>query len=256
MDKLRILILCLLCFLPSSTSAYLYDTPYNESPNTQLNKISNPIHKEILQSVIKVEITKTNDAIGTYTFFGTAFAVYYDSDLNATYFITNNHLCEPREGTQIKYSTAAQVIEGISNYNPNNNLLSIVSVRAEDDLCLLRADDTKFQTVTFEKSKLSNIMDTIYTIGGPTGVFPIWNTGKLCSFINRQDYPIEWVDKGHDFLLFSGLVVKGQSGSPIYTENGYVIGVIFASIETNGRSSNSGLAIPSESVMEFLNQTI
>ena len=49
----------------------------------------------------------------------------------------------------------------------------------------------------------------------------------------------------------SVIVVGGQSGSPIYNEFGKVVGVVFASVGTYG-----GLGIPSEAVMDFMNENL
>jgi V8-like Glu-specific endopeptidase len=52
---------------------------------------------------------------------------------------------------------------------------------------------------------------------------------------------------GEPFLLTSEEVYPGHSGSPIFNENGEVIGIIFASFPTYG-----GIGIPVGDIHKFL----
>jgi len=71
------------------------------------------------------------------------------------------------------------------------------------------------------KNPTLKIRDKVYTIGAPKGSFPIETEGYIS--IPKMNIDGSIVD---DKILLSLPITSGNSGSPLYNENGDVIGMI------------------------------
>ena len=58
-----------------------------------------------------------------------------------------------------------------------------------------------------------------------------------------------------DFIQFTASITHGNSGGPLVTEDGYVVGVNTLGISSEDQSQSSPYAIAADHVMEMLNQT-
>jgi len=85
----------------------------------------------------------------------------------------------------------------------------------------------------------------VYIIGNPLFFNGIANEGVTWGLLAERDPPLMAIDAP---------VYKGNSGSPVLTKEGQVIGVVFATsmLERDGRNHRIGLAVPVERVHRHL----
>ena len=118
----------------------------------------------------------------------------------------------------------------------------VVERDPDADLALLRLQnppDRELPVLTVDSQSSWTPDMTIYYIGNPLFFSHIMGKGKVLELINIDSKPMP-------VLLLDAPIYKGNSGSPVLTENGQVIGVIYATTEItrNGNTIDAGLAIP------------
>ena len=105
----------------------------------------------------------------------------------------------------------------------------------ELDLCYLEVrgyirpveiESYSYSPTNFEK---------IFIVGAPAGDFPIIIDSYISASIERSSIGIGTLSRsGNSFILVSEQIFPGHSGSPIYTEEGKVIGIVFGALQTYG----------------------
>lgn len=223
---------------------------YTESYQYDSKSASSKQDNKMLESVVLIEsmIEVFGGAIPKGA--ATGFAVHYDKKENATYLISNNHVCNVQPNEILYFSTSQEKVS--DNLIAPNHDLEIIDTDPKNDLCLLKARDIKITPVSFKPSSSLGRMDAVSSIGAPSGIFPIWIDGRFSGYIDREDIHEQFASEDEQsFMLISSIIVPGQSGSPVYDENGRVVGVIFATLGNYG-----GLAIPSESVIKFIKEIL
>ncbi|MFE8697436.1 S1C family serine protease [Cytobacillus sp. FJAT-53684] len=139
--------------------------------------------------------------------------------------ITNNHVIEGMYPITVTF--------------PNGELFKATIIKAEPDLDLafLQITGDKLPHLSLSEPDLWRIQDHIYVIGNPLLHNQIVNEGAL----------LEGSEK-NGVLQLSAPIYKGNSGSPVISVSGDVIGVVYA-ISTKDQI---GLAIPIEKVIDHL----
>jgi S1-C subfamily serine protease len=201
--------------------------------------------RNIAESVVLIEVYA--DVFGEIEGLGTAtaFSVKYDSKENVTYMITNNHVCENDSPFMfLSYIKQSDPIPDSEIHEDRK--LEIIATDKNNDLCLVKAHNEKIRPVSFKPSRELKVMDNIYSIGAPRGVYPIWISGKFSGYVDKESSPLG-LHPTNSFMLISSIIVGGQSGSPVYDDSGEVVGVIFATLGSYG-----GFASPSESIVSLL----
>lgn len=126
----------------------------------------------------------------------------------------------------------------------------VLAEDAEADLAVLEPVDPPeepFPALEVEASPSWSPDDPVYYIGNPLFFRHITGQGTVLGLANAgKPFPV---------MLIEAPIYPGNSGSPVITENGRVIGVIYASteLETGGRRVKAGLAIPASH--PFLQET-
>jgi S1-C subfamily serine protease len=176
----------------------------------------------------------------------TGFSLKYNPSTNTSLIITNEHFCRTITAgvTLILENYEKSILELSDDYMDSKVIYSDATL----DLCLVEAKgfikpvviaDCDYEAVPFEK---------VYVVGGPSGNFPIIFDSYISSIVEREDITLGAMDEeGHPFLLISEQVFPGHSGSPVFTEEGEVIGMIFGALETYG-----GLAISNKDICDIL----
>lgn len=209
------------------------------------------IDNKISKSVIKIDMYLQTFGIYKHEASATGFSVKYDKKSNSTYFITNHHVCVVvmENPGSLVYVKPTDVLP---NYTPNaDRVMEIIATDPDNDLCLIKANNEKIEPLNFKPSAKLKKFEDIYSIGAPGDVYPIWIHGKYSGNIDRDIESFGFPKEGYDFLLLSAIITGGQSGSPVYTGDGKVVGVIFIKLGLYG-----GSAIPSEAVIEFLKDKV
>jgi serine protease Do len=138
--------------------------------------------------------------------------------------------------------TNHHVIDGMNPITvtfPNGNLLEATLLVSDPDLdlAILEIKGKNLPYITLSKPDQWQTEDPIYVIGNPLFHNQIVNEGKILKGSHHNEV-----------LMLSAPIYKGNSGSPVISSSGDVIGVVFAkSIE-----KPIGYAIPIEKVLEKL----
>lgn len=151
---------------------------------------------------------------------GTGFAISEDGLI-----LTNEHVVEGEETVTVAFPDEGLFQGDVIETYPNIDL-AVIQVETEEKLPYLPLA----QSTTFTED------EPIYFIGNPINFTGIANEGTIIDYIHLQswDQPV---------LMIDAPVYRGNRGSPIITEHGEVIGVVFATLhhDTEGRV---GLFVP------------
>lgn len=150
---------------------------------------------------------------------GTGFSI----DENGT-ILTNHHVIEGE-----KEVTVAFPDEGLHN-------AQVVATYPAVDLAVLKAEGSNFPTLELAKSNHFTKGDPIYFIGNPLRFQGIANKGNILEETLLRDWkkPVVMIDAP---------VYHGNSGSPVINQDGKVIGVVFATLDSD-EHGKVGLYIP------------
>ena len=78
-------------------------------------------------------------------------------------------------------------------------------------------------------------LEIVTTVGAPGGVFPIITKTNVSAVVDRQKTKLgEMSPDGNPIGMLSAKVYPGQSGSPVYNNDGKVIGILFSATHTYG----------------------
>lgn len=138
--------------------------------------------------------------------------------------------------------TNRHVVDGmypITVIFPNGELMNAEIIHEETDLDLafLEIQGEKLPYLSLSKPSTWNIQDHIYVIRNPLFHNQIVNEGEILKGSNKSGV-----------LRLSAPIYKGNSGSPLISEQGEVIGVVYAKSTTE----EVGFAIPIEQVLAAL----
>jgi S1-C subfamily serine protease len=151
--------------------------------------------------------------------------------------ITNSHVIEKMITIRIYFPNGEAFKGEVVQDNPELDV-AILDIKGEN-LPIL-----KLQETTNWKEK-----DHIYVIGNPLAYTQIANEGEIIglTLINDRQTPV---------MQVSAPIYRGNSGSPVLTENNEVIGLVYATTIPKLASDEkaSGLAVPIDQVKEVLNQ--
>lgn len=186
----------------------------------------------------EVEVSQLSSATG--------FSVEYNPQKNKTMIATNDHFCNSIDENSILFFENFEFLTIYSAYKESKN--RVILTIPELDLCLIEIDGF-VKPVEFAEYDYSAVsFQKLFIVGAPSGDFPIIIDTYLSASIPRNRIGIgDMKSQGHNFLLVSEQIFPGHSGSPVYTEDGRVIGIIFGALETYG-----GLAISHRDILETL----
>lgn len=176
----------------------------------------------------------------------TGFSIKYDIKNNESLIITNDHFCKTN------LSDVSFIIEDYSksSFESNRSHLDgeIVLTESSLDLCLIKADGYIRPAILANYNYTPRVFEEIYVIGSPSGNFPIIFDSYISNVISRKEIALGSLSpEGNSFLLISEQVFPGHSGSPVFTKDGKVIGIIFGALRSYG-----GLAISVKDIYKIL----
>lgn len=151
---------------------------------------------------------------------GTGFAFREDGTI-----LTNHHVIEGEETVTVAFPE-----QGLFNAEVQETYPSI-------DLAVLKTEaDTSFPHLELANEADDDAEEAVYFIGNPLRFNGIANEGTIVG-------PIVLDDWEEEVLMLEAPVYRGNSGSPVITPDGKVIGVIFATLnhDDHGRV---GLFVP------------
>lgn len=149
---------------------------------------------------------------------GTGFSISKDG-----YILTNNHVIEDGLRTWVNVPEQGQFSA------------EIVAAYPEIDLALLKIDGKNIPYLTLGDDRHVQPGDHIYFIGNPLAFTGIANEGEVLGYTESS---LEG-----DVLMLKAPIYHGNSGSPVITESGKVVGVVYAT-RRSSEHGKVGLAVP------------
>jgi S1-C subfamily serine protease len=176
----------------------------------------------------------------------TGFSIKYDIKNNESLIITNDHFCRTNL-SDVTYIIEDYSKSSLESEGPHLNG-RVVFTKPSLDLCLIKADGYIRPATLANYDYIPKAFEEIYVIGSPSGNFPIIFDSYISKVINRVGIELGSMGpEGSFFLLISEQVFPGHSGSPIFTKDGKVIGIIFGALRSYG-----GLAISVKDIYKML----
>lgn len=162
---------------------------------------------------------------------GTGFSVHPEG-----YIITNEHVIDDRE----------QLWVYINEEGPYG--AEVIHTYEEIDLAVLDLEGDGFPYLEVANDQSIDTNQPIYFIGNPLRFSGIANEGTIIGTTGESSLDSE-------VIMLDAPVYRGNSGSPVMTEDGTVIGVIYATRE-DADYGRIGLAVPIESLLERTGDSI
>ncbi len=150
---------------------------------------------------------------------GTGFAISEDG-----YILTNDHVIEDALQLTVVF--------------PDDGLYEaeVVASYPEIDTALIKVDGEDLPYLDLATSPAYEPEEAIYFIGNPLSFTGIANKGTLLEFVQLEDWT-------QPVMMMQAPVYKGNSGSPVINEQGLVIGIVFATMDTDDYGK-VGLFVP------------
>jgi serine protease Do len=125
----------------------------------------------------------------------------------------------------------------------------ILGADAVTDIAVLKIDGANLPVLSFGTSRSVSVGDRVIAIGNPFGLGQSVSAG----IISARSRILE-DDPYIDFLQTDAAINHGNSGGPLLTLDGKVVGVTSAIFSPSGGSVGLGFAIPAETVTSVITQ--
>ena len=146
--------------------------------------------------------------------------------------VTNNHVVAGAETVTVKLADGRSFDAKVVGTDPLTDL-ALIKIEADVDLPF----------VEFGTSKSLRVGDEVVAVGNPFGLGGTVTSG-IVSALSRdiQSGPFD------DFIQTDAAINRGNSGGPLFNNDGQVVGVNTAILSPGGGSVGIGFAVPSDLV--------
>jgi Trypsin-like serine proteases, typically periplasmic, contain C-terminal PDZ domain len=204
---------------------------------TEADTLKTSISK-IYDAVVVVEGYSKNNLVSS----GSGFV--YKIDDNFGYMITNNHVVENCTSVRVLNNEGTEIEA------------NILGTDIYLDIAVLRIDkEYVLQVASLGNSELSEIGDTVFTVGSPNGREYLGTVTKgIISGLNRE--VTVSLSKGYyimDVIQTDAAINPGNSGGPLVNINGEVIGINSLKL-VKDEIEGMGFAIPIEEVLLYVDR--
>jgi len=154
--------------------------------------------------------------------------------------VTNNHVIAEADDIEVNFADGTTLIAEVVGADPKTDI-AVLKVEPEAPL----------KAVTLGDSNAVRIGDWVMAIGNPFGLGGTVTTGIISARgrdINSGPYD--------NFIQTDAAINRGNSGGPLFNEDGEVIGVNTAIISPTGGSIGIGFAVPAGLVQTVIAQLI
>ncbi len=154
--------------------------------------------------------------------------------------VTNNHVIAEADDIEVNFADGSKLIAEVVGADPKTDI-AVLRVKPEEPL----------KSVDLGDSNAIRIGDWVMAIGNPFGLGGTVTTGIVSARgrdINSGPYD--------NFIQTDAAINRGNSGGPLFNQEGEVIGVNTAIISPTGGSIGIGFAVPSELVKTVIGQLI
>jgi serine protease Do len=154
--------------------------------------------------------------------------------------VTNNHVIAEADDIEINFADGSKLVAEVVGADPKTDI-AVLRVKPE----------TPLTAVTLGDSESMRIGDWVMAIGNPFGLGGTVTTGIISARgrdINSGPYD--------NFIQTDAAINRGNSGGPLFNQEGEVIGVNTAIISPSGGSIGIGFSVPSDLVKSVIAQLI
>lgn len=159
---------------------------------------------------------------------GTGFAISSDGVI-----ITNEHVVENRDTVTVGFAK-----EGLFT-------AEVVETHPAVDLAVLKVDGENLPHLKLADELIFESDEHVTFIGNPLRFQRIVNEGEIIGYTSLKDWE-------EDVVMIKAPIYRGNSGSPIINSKGEVIGVVFATSQTD-KYGKVGLFIPIDYFYKYTN---
>ena len=192
---------------------------------------------------VTTEVTYTNffGQTSSSAVSGSGFVISDDG-----YILTNYHVIE----TAYQNNYAVNVI----THDGTRYDATIVGIEASNDIAVLKIDATGLTPATLGNSDSLAVGDDVCAVGNPLGELEFTSTFGHVSALDRL---ITTEEGGSAINMFQidAAVNSGNSGGPVYNDQGQVVGIVTAKYSSTG-VEGIGFAIPANDAVSIANDLI
>jgi S1-C subfamily serine protease len=180
----------------------------------------------------------------TSTAQGSGFVTQY----NGQYLIiTNNHVIADASSITVTFADG------------NTYTATVLKADSSKDLAILKCTDaptSQYHALTFTSSATVSVGEAVVAIGSPYGLSGTMTTGIISALdrtITASDENTGTSENITGLLQTSAPINSGNSGGPLLTYDGKVIGITTAIVSN---SDGLGFAVPSDTIQGFIQETL
>ncbi len=161
------------------------------------------------------------------------------------YILTNYHVIEDAHLRNLNVDVVF--------YDGAKYSASIIGIEPANDLAVLKIEAEGLSAAVIGNSDTLEVGDPIYAIGNPLGELEFSMSTGYVSALDR----VISTDEGESINMFQldAAVNEGNSGGPVYSRTGEVIGIVTAKYASTG-VEGLGFAIPSNDASEIASDLI
>ena len=149
--------------------------------------------------------------------------------------VTNNHVIDGATTVTVRLDDGSE------------HVATVVGADPMSDIALLDIEGENLPAVSFGSSEKMRVGDEVIAIGNPFGLGETVTTG----IVSAKDRNIN-AGPLDDFIQTDAAINKGNSGGPLFNDQGQVIGVNTAIVSPSGGSAGIGFAVPSDMVSKVV----
>jgi serine protease Do len=158
---------------------------------------------------------------------GSGFIISADGEI-----VTNHHVIDGADSVLVKLSDGRELTATVVGSDPLTDI-ALLRVEADEDLPAIR----------FGASEAMRPGDEVFAVGNPFGLGGTVTSG-IVSAISRDIHSGPY----DDFIQTDAAINRGNSGGPLFNNEGEVIGMNTAMFSPDGGSVGIGFAVPSDLV--------
>ncbi len=187
-----------------------------------------------LNSVVRVNVSKTNEAEGTVSGSTGSGAII---DAENGYVLTNAHVVADATDYAVLLLDGREIVA------------ELVGVDVPTDIALLKISEPSIKAIAISDSDKARVGDVVFAVGYPFGLDQTVSLG-IVSGLGRSTSSSAL----QDYIQTDAAINTGNSGGPLLDNQGRLIGVNTAILSKSGGSVGIGFSVPSRVALRVVDQ--